>query len=215
MEYNTQRPKMKINDYGRNVLKLIDYAKTIEDRDKRSRIAAGIVDIMSRICPEGKLDEESKRKYWVHLMILSNWKLDVDMPYDIPPEETVDFSPHPLDYNQGKNHYRHYGSVMESMIKRVAEYPEGEERNELVGLIAHAMKRDYLLWNRDTVEDDLIARQLSIISDNKLELPQNFQFKENAEYLNGLEDEHRLTANHKKKKKKKKKKKGTNSENLF
>ena len=125
MEYNTQRPRLKINDYGRNIYKLIEYAKTVEDRDKRNRMAEAIVDIMSHNSTEPKDSEDYKRKFWVHLMILSNWELDVDIPYDISREESVEFTPRPLGYNQGKTRYRHYGAVMESMIKRVAEYPRG------------------------------------------------------------------------------------------
>jgi hypothetical protein len=95
------------------------------------------------------------------------------------------------------------------MIKRVADYPEGEERDELVSLMAHAMKRDYLLWNRDTVEDDLISLQMNTISGGKLEVPADFQYKENREYLKGLDEERRANIVHKKKKKKKKKKNKT------
>ena len=107
MEYNTQRPRLKINDYGRNIYKLIEYAKTVEDRDKRNRMAEAIVDIMSHNSTEPKDSEDYKRKFWVHLMILSNWELDVDMPYDISREESVEFTPRPLGYNQGKTRYRH------------------------------------------------------------------------------------------------------------
>ena len=137
-------------------------------------------------------------------MIMADWDLDVDVPYEITREEHVDFKPHPLKYNQGKVHYRHYGSVMERMVKRAAEYPEGEERDEAVSLIAHAMKRDYLLWNSDTVEDDLITRQLEIISDNKLTLPEGFEYLDFRDYLRGTSDERRANGTHKKKKKKKK-----------
>ena len=206
MEYNTQRPQLRINDYGRNICKLIEYAKTVEDRDRRNQMAAAIVDIMSRISTDVKEGDDYKRKFWVHLMILANWELDVDVPYEISRDETVEFTPHPLAYNQGNTRYRHYGSVMESMIRRVADYPEGEERDELVGLLAHAMKRDYLLWNRDTVEDDLISLQLNAISGGRLEVPADFQYKESREYLKGLDEERRANIVHKKKKKKKKKK---------
>ena len=206
MEYNTQRPRLKINDYGRNIYKLIEYAKTVEDRDKRNRMAEAIVDIMSHNSTEPKDSEDYKRKFWVHLMILSNWELDVDMPYEISREESVNFTPRPLGYNQGKTRYRHYGAVMESMIKRVAEYPEGEERDELVGLLAHAMKRDYLLWNHDSVEDKLISLQLEGISGGRLRVPEDFEYHEVREYLAGTDDERRNNGTRKKKKKKKKKK---------
>ena len=92
---------------------------------------------------------------------------------------------------------------MESMIKKVAEYPEGEERDELVRLMAHAMKRDYLLWNRDTVEDDLISMQLEKISGDRLQVPEDFHYLDYREYLKGTDDERRPNGTRKKKKKKK------------
>lgn len=204
MEYNTQRTKLKINDYGRNIYKLIQYTKTVEDREKRNQMASAIVDIMAQNSPDAKGGEDYKRKFWVHLMILADWELDVDVPYEISREETVEFTPHALKYGQEKIRYRHYGAIMEKMIRRVAEYPEGEERDELVSLMAHAMKRDYLLWNSDTVEDGVITQQIEELSDNKLQLPEDFQFKDFREYLKGTDEERRANGTHKKKKKKKK-----------
>lgn len=204
MEYNTQRTKLRINDYGRNIYKLIQYTKTVEDREKRTRMAEAIVDIMSQNSPDSKDAEDYKRKFWVHLMILADWELDVDMPYEITPEETVEFKPLAMTYHHEKMQYRHYGMNMEKMIQKVAEYPEGEEREELISLISHAMKRDYLLWNSDTVEDDVITAQLEQLSDDKLHLPEDFQFKDFREYLKGTDEERRANGTHKKKKKKKK-----------
>lgn len=203
MEYNTQRDNMKINDYGRNIYKLINYVKTIEDRDLRTRMASSIVDTMSNIAQDPKNSEDYKRKYWVHLMIMANWDLDVDVPYDIKPEENEVFKPHPVGYSTAKVRYRHYGAIMENMIKRVAEYPEGEERDELISELAHAMKRDYLLYNRDSVEDDVITLQLQAISGNRITLPESFQYYDYREYLRGTEDERRNNGTRKKKKKKK------------
>ena len=202
MEYNTQRPQLRINDYGRNICKLIEYAKTVEDRDRRNQMAAAIVDIMSRISTDVKEGDDYKRKFWVHLMILANWELDVDVPYEISRDETVEFTPHPLAYNQGNTRYRHYGSVMESMIRRVADYPEGEERDELVGLLAHAMKRDYLLWNRDTVEDDLISLQLNAISGGRLVINDEAKMNATGEILGKVQPKPQQQQQGKKKKKK-------------
>ena len=204
MEYNTQRTKLKINDYGRNIYKLIQYTKTVQDRDKRNQMAAAIVDIMAQNSPDATGAEDYKRKYWVHLMILANWELDGDVPYNITRDETVELQPQALKYHQAEVHYRHYGAIMERMIARVAQYPEGEERDELVRLIAHAMKRDYLLWNSDTVEDAVIQQQLQALSSQQLQLPEDFQFKDFREYLKGTDEERRANGTHKKKKKKKK-----------
>ena len=204
MEYNTQRTKLKINDYGRNIYKLIQYTKQVEDREKRTRMAEAIVDIMAQNSGDPKDAEDYKRKFWVHLLILAGGELDVDIPYDITPEETVEFKPQTLAYHHDKMQYRHYGVNIEKMIQRVAEYPEGEERDELVSLISHAMKRDYLLWNSDKVEDEVIKNQMESLSDNRLHFPEGFQFKDFREYLKGTDEERRANGTHKKKKKKKK-----------
>ena len=198
MEYNTQRPQLKINDYGRNIYKLIQYAKGIEDRGQRTRMAQTIVNIMAR-SEDGKASEEDKRRFWVHLMILADWDLDVDVPYDISPEESVEFSPKRMMYNQNGSHFRHYGHIMEEMVKRAASYPDGEERDALIERIAHAMKRDYLIWNRDTVDDEVINDQLAILSDDKLTVKEGFEYQEAKDYLKGYNEERGVAPKKKKK----------------
>lgn len=203
MEYNTQRPQLKITGYGRNIHKLIRYVQGVEDRERRSRMAAAIVDMMSRVDPDPKDASNGKRKYWVHLMILSEWQLDVDTPFAIEPGETVEFAPQPVPYSQSEPKYRHYGSVMEKMVARVAEYPEGAERDALVSMLAHAMKRDYLVWNRDTVENEVITEQLERLSGGRIRVGEDFCFLDSGEYVKGM-DEGGRSSSHKKRKKRKK-----------
>ena len=62
MEYNTQRTKLKINDYGRNIYNLIQYTKTVEDREKRNQMASAIVDIMAQNSPDAK-GTQSRRQH--------------------------------------------------------------------------------------------------------------------------------------------------------
>jgi len=206
MEYNTQRPKLKISDYGRNIYKLIQYAKGIEDRGQRNRMAQTIVNIMARGEDGKRPKDEDQRRYWVHLMILADWDLDIDVPYDISPEESVEFKPRRMTYGQKGSRFHHYGHIMEEMVKRAAEYPDGEERDALIARIAHAMKRDYLLWNRDTVEDEVINSQMELLSQGRIQVKQDFRYQEAGSYLaGGKEDSFNL--NNKKKRKKKKKRK--------
>ena len=205
MEYNTQRPKLKISDYGRNIYKLIQYAKGIEDREQRNRVAQTLVSIMSRGDDGKRSREEDKRRYWVHLMILADWDLDVDVPYDISPEETVDFKPRRLMYGQNGSRFHHYGHIMEAMVKRAAEYPDGEERDALIARIAHAMKRDYLLWNRDSVENEVINGQLSVLSDGKIQMGSDFRYGDAQQYMESVHKEPDNNAKKKRRKKKKKK----------
>ena len=208
MEYNTQRPPLKIADYGRNVVKMIDYAKQLENRDERTRMANIIIDVMAHLNPKIKERTDYRHILWDHLMMMANYDLDVDCPYPINREETENFHPHPIKYSDKNIRYPHYGRALEDMVKAVAEMPESEERTLLTIQIAHTMKRQYLQWNRDTVDDQLIIEQLLELSDGRLRLPEGFQFHDSKELIDIMaEAQAKKEANETKKKKKKKKKK--------
>ena len=170
MEYNTQREQLKIADYGRCVSKLIDYAKTIEDRDERTRMAQSIVDTMALVNPKVKERTDYRHMLWDHLMMLADYDLDVDSPYPVDREAQVDVHPRTLQYSDSQIRYRHYGRALEDMIRAVASLPDGEEKSQLAQQIAHTMKRQYLQWNRDTVDDQLIRDQLAELSGGRLQL---------------------------------------------
>lgn len=205
MEYNTQRETLKINDYGRNVCKMIDYAKTIEDRTERTQMANLIVDAMALVNPKVKERTDYRRILWDHLMIMADFALDVDCPYTIVREETEALKPQPMKYSDSAIRYRHYGRALEDMIRAVAEMPEGEEKNVLAQQIAHTMKRQYLQWNRDSVDDDLIREQLNELSGGRITLPPDFQFRDSKIYIDAMAAANAKKEGNAKKKKKKKK----------
>lgn len=207
MEYNTQRPQLKISDYGRHVAKMIDYCKTLEDREERTKMANTIVDVMAHVAPKVKERTDYRHILWDHLMMLADYDLDVDCPYEVTREETETFKPDRIGYNNRRIHYRHYGRALEDMIVAVAEMPECAERRLLTEQIAHAMKRQYLQWNRDTVDDALIEEQLDELSEGRLKLPAGFQFRDSKLYLDAMAAvQAKKEASEAKKKKKKKKK---------
>lgn len=206
MEYNTQREQLKITDYGRNVAKMIDYCKTIADRDERNAMANTIVDVMAQVNPKVRERTDYKHTLWDHMMMLAGYDLDVDCPYEVSREQAEGFKPEPLHYSEGDIRFRHYGRTVENMIKAVAAMPEGEERDLLTAQTAHTMKRQYLQWNRDTVDDELIAEQLTELSGGRLRLPDGFQFHDSQLYLDAMAAAaaRREQGDGKKKKKKKK-----------
>ena len=207
MEYNTQRTRLKITDYGRNVAKLIDYCKTLDNRDERNKMAATIIDVMAHVNPKVKERTDYRHILWDHMMMLAKYELDVDSPYHIDREENVILKPHPLKQPEGAIRYRHYGRALENMVKAVAEMDDTPERQQLVSQIAHTMKRQYLQWNRDTVDDSLISEQLTELSDGRIILPEGFQFHDTKEYLDAIAAaQAKKEVNDAKKKKKKKKK---------
>ncbi len=205
MEYNTQREQLKITDYGRHVAKMIDYCKTLASREERTAMANAIIDVMAHVNPKVKERTDYRHILWDHLLMMADYQLDVDSPYPVNREESASFHPNRLHYAEGGIRYRHYGRALEDLIRAVSAMPAGDERTLLTTQIAHAMKRQYLQWNRDTVDDSLIAEQLTELSSGRLSLPEGFRFHSSQSLVDAISSAKRDTADAKKKKKKKKK----------
>ncbi|HEY0031053.1 MAG TPA: DUF4290 domain-containing protein [Bacteroidia bacterium] len=170
MEYNTDLPKMIIPEYGRNIQKMIGHAITVEDRDERNRVARAIIDVMGQLNPHLRDVTDFKHKLWDHIFIISEFKLDVDSPYPKPTAETFQTKPDRVMYPSNDIRYKHYGKTVERIIAKGREYPDGPEKNALVEQIANLMKRSYLNWNRDSVNDEVILKQLDELSKGELKL---------------------------------------------
>lgn len=177
MEYNTQRDKLVVPEYGRNVQKMVDICMTMEDREKRNAYAKSIIVAMSQVNPKGKDSPHYLQTLWDHLFIISDYKLDVDSPYEKPTREERDERPEPLKYKTSSITYRPYGAYLEKMIKRTIDLPEGEEKKQLIERTAQEMKKLYLQWNIDTCDDEVLKKHFEVLSEGKLTLPEDFQFK--------------------------------------
>lgn len=199
---------MRINDYGRIVTKMIDYTKQLPTRDERNRMATTILHVMAHLNPKIKERTDYQHILWDHLMIMANHDLDVDCPYNINNEENERFQPNRIPLPGNNIHYRHYGRTLENMIQAVADMPDSAERDTLTRQLANNMKRQYLQWNRDTVDDKLIAEQLGELSGGRLSLPDGFSFTDTEQLLATIASQQ--TADTTKKKKKKKKKQPAN-----
>jgi len=175
MEYNTVRDHLIIPEYGRNIQKMVDYAITIEDKKKRTETAHAIIHSMSQMNPTIKDTADYMQVLWDHLYIISQFKLDVDGPYPPPSQEKLNRTPDRLKYSDKKNVLRHYGNHIINIIHKAKEYEEGEEKQALIFAIANQMKKSYLKWNRESVNDQTIAKHLLELSDNKLVLPEDTQ----------------------------------------
>ncbi|MBF90400.1 MAG: methionyl-tRNA formyltransferase [Flavobacteriales bacterium] len=173
LEYNTQREKLIISEYGRHIQKLVDHAANLNDRVERQKIAEGIIDLMGELNPHLRDVDDFKHKLWDHLFIMSDFKLDVNSPYEKPELEKLFEKPDPLAYPNSKIRFNHYGKVVEMMIEEASEMEKGELRDKLTLAIANQMKKSYVNWNRDSVEDKLIFKQLEQLSKGKLSLPED------------------------------------------
>ena len=172
LEYNTQREKLIISEYGRHIQKMVDHAASLNDRVERQKMAEGIIDLMGELNPHLRDVDDFKHKLWDHLFIMSDFKLDVNSPYEKPELEKLFEKPEPLAYPNSKIRFNHYGKVIQMMIKEASEMEKGELRNKLTLAIANQMKKSYVNWNRDSVEDKLIFKQLEQLSNGNLSLPE-------------------------------------------
>ena len=170
MEYNTDQPKMIIPEYGRNIQKMIDFAITVKDREERNRVARAIIDVMGQLNPHLRDVTDFKHKLWDHIFIISEFKLDVDSPYPKPTPETFQTKPERVSYPSNDIRYKHYGKNVENIIAEAKKYDDGPEKDALVEQIANLMKRSYLTWNRDSVNDEVILKQLDELSKGKLKM---------------------------------------------
>lgn len=183
MEYNTTREMMVIPEYGRNVQRMIQYACTIEDRDKRNKAAKYIIMVMGQLNPAVKEVADYKHKLWDHLHIIADFKLDIDSPFPPPPPLSLSTKPERLSYHDKEIEFKHYGKNIALMIEKATEYEDGPEKDALVNAIANHMKKSYLSWNRESVNDELIEQHLTLLSQDKLRLHKDFRFTHTNDIL--------------------------------
>ena len=160
MEYNTQRKKMELPEYGRSVQNMVDHALTIEDREERQRCANTIVNIMGGMFPHLRDVPDFKHKLWDHLAIMADFKLDIDYPFEIVKKEDLVIKPERLAYPNGALRYRHYGRFLEGMVKKAVDIENVEEKKQLINLLAVQMKKDLNNWNKEGLEDQKIVDDL-------------------------------------------------------
>ena len=170
MEYNTKKKRLPLPEYGRAVQKMVDHALTIEDREERQECAETIISIMSGMFPVNNGNPEARRKLWDHLAIMSDFSLDIDYPCEVIRKEEFTEPPTRIPYLKGEVKNRHYGRFVESMIAYACEMEDGEEKERLIWLITIQMKKVYLLWNKDTVDDKQIFDDLREYSGGKIDV---------------------------------------------
>ena len=178
LDYNTQREKLVLPEYGREVQEMVDYAQTIADKEERQRCAETIVAIMDRMSPQNRENPDYKRKLWDHLAIMSNFQLDIDWPYDISGATQIAHKPEPLGYPMTDIPVRHYGKMMFELFEKLQTMPEGPERDELVRQTANQMKRNLYHWSNGSADDEKIASDLARFTNGKIQLDlETFKFE--------------------------------------
>lgn len=170
LEYNSERSKLIIPEYGRHLQKMVEHAVAIEDDEERNKVARSIIAVMGNMNPHLRDVPDFQHKLWDQLFIISDFKLDVDSPYPKPSREMLEERPEPMDYPQNFPKYRFYGNNIKRMIDEAVEMEEGDLKEALIYAIANHMKKSYLNWNRETVEDEIIFEHLRELSGGKINL---------------------------------------------
>ena len=170
LEYNTEREHLIIPEYGRHLQKMINYATSRETKEERNKVAKAIISVMGNLQPHLRDVPDFQHKLWDQLFIMSDFKLDADSPYEKPSKEVLQARPEPIKYPQNHPKYRFYGNNIKTMIDVANTWEEGELKEALVYTIANHMKKCFLNWNKDTVEDDVIFNHLYELSNGKINL---------------------------------------------
>lgn len=182
LTYNTQLKRLILPEYGRNIQKMVDYCLTIADRDERSHCARSIILSMGNLFPELRSPETHDRKLWDHLVIMSDFKLDVDFPCEVITAESLQTLPQPVSRQTVPVKYHHYGRDIVRMLEKAAEMEEGPERDALVALLANQMKKVMLTVNKDGVDDERIFKDIAVITSGRIRIEpgtiQLYEFKE-------------------------------------
>lgn len=159
---------MVLGEYGRLVQNMVEFCLTIEDKDKRTEAAAHIVETVGRLNPSLRGQPDFARKVWDHLHVISGFALEVDGPFPAPQKELLEAKPERVPYPPKSKSHRYYGVILQNLINTVAEMEPSEERQGIEYDIANQMKRAYLSWNKDTVDDAVIFNDLRILSGGRL-----------------------------------------------
>lgn len=183
MDYNSTREKLIIPEYGRNVQKMVAYVLTVEDREKRTNLCKALVNIMAQLHPEQRDTTDYRRKLWDHLYIISDYRLDVDGPFPAPSPEERKGRPQTIPYPQENIKFRPYGKNIAKIIEKATTFDDGAEKDALVKNIANHLKKSYLNWNRDSVNDELITDHLAELSHGKLKLSEDIRLTHTNELL--------------------------------
>lgn len=173
MQYNTQAKRLRLPEYGRIIQDMVDYCKTVPEREERQRCATTIISIMGNMFPHLRDVNDFKHILWDHLAIMADFELDIEYPYEVLKKENLYVKPERLPYDTSKSRFKHYGKYVEEMIRVASAMEPGEERDALVSMIANHMKKLFLNWNKEYVDDKKILDDLAELSNGAIVLSED------------------------------------------
>jgi hypothetical protein len=170
LDYNTQRERIKLNEYGREIQQMVDYCVSIPDREERQVCAEAIIDTMRKMNPSDQNINDRMQTLWDHLALMSDFKLDIDYPVEITTAEQIASKPEPVAYPNTRIPVRHYGRALFELFETLKTMEPGEERDTLVRMTANQMKRCLLLWGHGNGDDEKVADDLARFTDGVIQL---------------------------------------------
>ena len=172
LDYNTQRERLIMSEYGREIQKMVEVAITLPTKEERLRCAMTIVRMMESKNPQVRESNDYQQTLWDHLYLMSRKQLDIDWPYDVSNAEKMMSKPQPMAHptKDGQSHMRHYGRLITEMLEKLKAMPEGSDRDELVRITANQMKRDLATWGHGSIDDERVADDLARYTDGKIQL---------------------------------------------
>ena len=170
LDYNTQRERIKLNEYGREIQQMVDYCVSIPDREERQVCAEAIIDTMRKMNPSDQNVHDRMQTLWDHLALMSDFKLDIDYPVEITTAEQMASKPEPVAYPNTRIPVRHYGRALFELFETLKTMEPGEERDTLVRMTANQMKRCLLLWGHGSGDDEKVADDLARFTDGVIQL---------------------------------------------
>ena len=177
LDYNTKRERLVLPEYGREIQNMVNYAMALPNKADRQRCAETIIIIMERMFPQVRENKDYKQKFWDHLILMSDFKLDIDYPFDIEQARKIATKPEPMSYPMKKIPVRHYGNLMFEVFQKIKDMEPGKQRDELIRLAANQMKYDLAQWSHGSNDDEKVASDLERFTDGKAQLNLNtFKF---------------------------------------
>jgi hypothetical protein len=173
MDYNTQRKKLALPEYGRSIHKMVDWVTTIEDRNERNRQIRSVIAVMGNMNPHLRDVNDFKHKLWDHVHIMSDFKIDIDSPFPIPTRESFNTPIHTIPYASDPIRIRHYGRNVQQLISIMARSEDTEIKEKSLLMLANHMKKSYVTWNKETISDDIIFRDIEFLSGGKIKISEN------------------------------------------
>jgi Domain of unknown function (DUF4290) len=169
-EYNTSREGIILKEYGRNVQKLVNYIRTVPDKEKRTELAITLIELIKQLAPVAKEAQENPQRMWDDLYIMADFNLDVNNPFTTPDRTILFKKPRKMEYPQNDVRFRHYGKNIEKLVKEAVKKEDPKEREEAAIYIGKLMKTFFGAWNKETLDDSVIVKDIAILSQGKLTL---------------------------------------------